>query len=370
MFTSTICLLLSLIIGHQNIYVGLFGWRIYFFYFPMMFIIGRLLNRDDLMRITRFILYVSIPMTILVLLQFYSPQSAWVNRGVGGNMEGAGFSGALGYFRPPGTFSFISGYVSYQCVVGCLLFYYLISNKTLEKRYQIPAYLLAVMTCCYLISIPTSISRTHFFQSCVFLTFAFFGAMQNGRMRKLYLRFLTLGVFVVLIVLISGIADTQLEAFMARFESANESEGGLNGTLGNRYGGAFLRGLFNFELPLFGYGIGLGTHVGAYIMGGDMFSFGFNGEEEWSRVTGECGLPLGWIILGVRLFLSLAILYKSYKCLKNKHDLLPWMLSSAMVLSVPQGQWGFPTNLGFCIFLGGLSLSAIWHSKSLTLYSK
>ena len=64
-------------------------------------------------------------MTILIFIQFHSSQTAWVNMGVGG--EGtAGFGGALGYMRPPGTFSFTSGYVSFQAVVGCYLFYYLL----------------------------------------------------------------------------------------------------------------------------------------------------------------------------------------------------------------------------------------------------
>ena len=48
-------------------------------------------------------------MTLLIALQFYSPQSAWVNRGIGGDIKGGGFTGALGYFRPPGTFSFTTG---------------------------------------------------------------------------------------------------------------------------------------------------------------------------------------------------------------------------------------------------------------------
>lgn len=143
---------------------------------------------------------------------------------------------------------------------------------------------------CYLITIPTSISRTHFFQSLVFLAFLFIAAMHSSKLKKQYVRFLVMGAIAVIIVLASGVANTQVEAFTDRFDSANEAEGGTSGVLGNRFGGSFLRGLLNFDLPVFGYGIGLGTNVGAKLMGGNMYSFGFNGEEEWSRVTGECGL--------------------------------------------------------------------------------
>ena len=89
-----------------------------------------------------------------------------------------------------------------------------------------------------------------------------------------------------------------------------------------------------------------------------MYSFGFNGEIEWSRIIGECGMILGLIIIGVRLFFSLEVLKKSYQCLTKRFDLLPWMLSAGMMLTVPQGQWSIPTNLGFCILLGGFTLAA------------
>ena len=70
MVVSTISLLLSLLVGHRDLFVGLFGWRIYFFHFPFVYIMGKVLTRDDLLKMARFILYVSIPMTLLVVAQF------------------------------------------------------------------------------------------------------------------------------------------------------------------------------------------------------------------------------------------------------------------------------------------------------------
>lgn len=358
MAVSTISLVFTMAVGHHNLIVGLFGWRIYFFHFPMIFVMAKVLTRDDLMKMARFILYVSIPMTALVVMQFYSPQSAWVNRGVGGDMEGAGFGGALGYFRPPGTFSFTSGYVGFQAIVGCLLSYYITLNSTFSKRDRLPQWIIILMAGCYLVSIPTSISRTHFFQSAVFMLFLFIAAMRSNRLKSKYMKFLLVGLIAMLLLMVTGLADTQFEAFNARFESADESEGGLEGTLGDRYAGSFLRGLFNFDLPIFGYGIGIGTNFGARLLGGNMYSFGFNGEEEWSRVTGECGLIIGWTILLVRLFFSLDIWKKAYGLLVNRMDLLPWMLSAGVLLRIVNGQWAIPTDLGIAIWLGGMAAAA------------
>ena len=358
MVVASISFILTLAIGHHNLFVALFGWRIYFFHFPMIFVMRKVLTRADLLKIGQFILWISIPMTILIFMQFHSPQTAWVNMGVGG--EGtAGFSGAMGYMRPPGTFSFTSGYVMFQAVVGCYLLYYLLMNNTIPKEYQFSKIVLIILAGCYLLSIPTSISRTHFFQTGVFIIFLFIAAMRRNKFKSKFLKFILIAIIAGIILYLSGLGGTSMEAFMDRLEGANKAEGGAEGVIGDRYIGGLLGSLINFQIPIFGYGIGLGTNAGANIMGGNMYSFGFNGENEWSRIIGECGMLLGFVIIGIRLIFSLDIWNRAYKFLVKRNDLLPWMLSAGMMLTVPQGQWSIPTNLGFCILFGGLTLASI-----------
>lgn len=362
MVVASISFFLAIVVGHHNLFVALFGWRIYFFHFPMIFVMGKVLTRTDLLKIGQFMLWISIPMTILIFMQFHSPQTAWVNMGVGG--EGtAGFAGAMGYMRPPGTFSFTSGYVMFQAVVGCYLLYYLLMNNSFPKQFQFPKIVIIILAVCYLLSIPTSISRTHFFQTGVFLIFLFIAAMKKNKLKSKFLKFAIMTIVAGIILYLSGVGGTSLEAFTARFNNASEIEGGVSSTIGDRYVGGLLGSLINFNIPLFGYGIGLGTNVGAKIMGGDMYSFGFNGENEWSRIIGECGMLLGLIIIGIRLFFSLDIWKRAYNLLIKKYDLLSWMLSAGMMLAIPQGQWSIPTNLGFCILFGGLTLAAVNSSK-------
>ena len=165
----------------------------------MIFMIGQLLNRDDILKICRFLLYLSIPMTILVLIQFYSSPTAWVNIGVGG--EGtAGFGGANGYMRPPGLFSFTAGYISYQGIVGCTLLYYLLMNKALKSEQKIPQFLLIIMLLCYLIAIPTSISRTNLFQSTLFFIFFLFIAVFRQDARKTIFMSVFVGGIILLLL--------------------------------------------------------------------------------------------------------------------------------------------------------------------------
>lgn len=364
MIVSILSFVLTLLVGHHNLFVALFGWRIYFFHFPMIFVMGKILSRTDLLKMGQFLLWLSIPMTVLIVIQFYSPQTAWVNLGVGG--EGtAGFGGAMGYMRPPGTFSFTSGYVAFQGLVGCLLIYYLVMNDTLPEAYRFSTWVLILLAACYLLTIPMSISRTHFFQTSLFLLFLGVAAVRKAKLKSRFLKFMLVALVAVVVLSFTGIADTGVEAFTERFEGANKVEGGMEGVVGNRYFGGLWRGLMGFDIPVFGYGLGLGTNVGARLMGGNMYSFGFNAENEWERIVGECGLIIGWVIIGVRLFLSLKLWRLAYRLLIKKYDLLPWMLSAGMMLTVPQGQLSIPTNLGFCILLGGFTLAAICSSENI-----
>jgi hypothetical protein len=119
-----------------------------------------------------------------------------------------------------------------------------------------------------------------------------------------------------------------------------------------------LRGLYNDDLPFWGYGLGLGTNAGAGFLNLNMYAF-FYGEGEWSRITGECGLLLGWVIIVVRCLFSLSVFTQAFRQLRKEQDMLPWLLSAGALLMVPQGQMGPAPNLGFIIFMGGIALAAV-----------
>ena len=97
---SALAIISALTVGHGNLTVALYGARILLLHFPLIFVIGRIFNRADVLRVGEAFVWMTPAMALLIGVQFYSPQSAFVNRGVGGDMEGAGFSGAMGFFSP------------------------------------------------------------------------------------------------------------------------------------------------------------------------------------------------------------------------------------------------------------------------------
>lgn len=358
---GVLALITALIFGHGHLAIGIFGARILILQFPVIFVIGKVFSREDVMKVGRIMLWISIPMIILISLQFYSPQSAWVNRGVGGDMEGAGFSGALGYFRPSGTFSFTTGNTMFFSLLTCFVFYFWIGGSKVNRL------LLIAATIALFISIPLSISRSLLFQVVIGVAFAVLASIRNPRYVG---RIIGAGIagFIILSILSNvEMFQTSTEVFTSRFETASKVEGGLHGTLVDRYFGNLISAVSGSSaerIPFWGHGIGLGTNVASFLLtGGRNFLIA---EDEWLRLMGEMGFLMGFGVIVIRLGICFQMARASYNRLKLG-DFLPWMLLSFCLLIVPQGQWAQPTALGFAIVIGGLLLASLNNEdKSIT----
>jgi hypothetical protein len=81
-------------------------------------------------------------------------------------------------------------------------------------------------------------------------------------------------------------------------------------------------------------------------------------EDEWSRITGELGLPLGLLYLGVRVILTISLFFGALKVAKSGQTLALILWFSAGI-HLSQGQWGQPTALGFSVIQAGLVLALI-----------
>jgi len=340
----------SVLFGHGNLLVALFGARTLLLHFPLIFVIGRIFDRADVLKMGKITLMIAAAMAVLVALQFYSPQSAWVNRGVGGDLEGAGFTGAMGYSRPPGTFSFTNGVTLFYSFATCFVFYFLLNSKLINKL------LLIAATTGLLVVIPLSISRGLFFSVGVI---GFFVIIAASRKPRYLTRMLIAVLAVVLIILVANqfaFFRTATEVFTARFTNANESEGGLEGVFLDRYFGGLLSSFtLKSGLPVFGYGLGKLTNVGTMLLSGKTIS-GL-AEGEWGRMIAESGPFLGLLLVFFRIGLSFKLALLSFQRL-GQGDILPWVLMGFCLIIFPQGNWAQPTSLGFSTLITGLVLAS------------
>jgi hypothetical protein len=339
-------------LGHGNLAVTIFGARIMLIQFPMIFVIGKVLNREDVEKIGVAMTYISIPMVLLIAAQFYSPQSAWVNRGVGGDITGGGFAGgAMGFFRPPGTFSFTNGVSQFFALETCFVFYFwLVPNK-------INRIVLIAATIGVIASISLSISRTLLFSIIISAVFAVYAMFSNPRLIGRGIVFCAMAFLGLGVLSQTKFFKTSTEVFGSRYEDASKEEGGAKGVLGDRYiGGLAGAVLGSSNVPFFGYGLGIGTNAGANLLTGKT-EFLIS-EGEWGRVIGEIGPLLGILFIFIRVSLTAKMGIFAFKKLRIG-QLLPWMLFSYVVLNLPQGQFAQPTHLGFAVFGAGLIIAAM-----------
>ena len=345
----------ALFAGHGNIFVALFGARIFLLHFPLLFIIGNVFDRSDVLKVGRIVLWISIPMAVLIAVQFYSPQSAFVNRGVGGDIAGAGYSGAMGFLRPPATFSFINGTYLFFGLAASFILYFLIAGKGVNKL------VLYAAVVCLIAAVPLSLSRSLAFHVVISMLFAFFLVLRKPE--NLPRVFIGAIAFTALVAVLFNFNFFQkaYDAFLFRFATASYTEGGLKGTLGGRYVGLMVSAISDaLDQPFFGRGIGMGTNVGSMLLTGSRKFL--IAEEEWGRQIGELGALLGCSVILLRLALSLRMAVSAYRLLK-RDVLLPWMLLSFGLTMLPQGQWAQPTSLGFSVWIGGLIIASFRSEK-------
>ncbi len=347
--TTVFCFIFTIMFGHGNLFVGLYGARIMLLHFPLLFIIGEVFVKEDVLKIGRVILGLNILMTIIVFFQFNSPQTAFINVGIGGEGS-AGFSGAMGYSRPPGTFSFTSGLTIFYTAVSVFVFYFWLSKDSCSKI------LLYASTIALVIGLPLTISRGAVVGVLVVGLFAIIASGTNG---KTLFRLLITGVVLYFLILVlqnyTAIFKLSTEVFMSRVDAANQ-DGGLKESIFLRALDGFLGPIIDLlNQPLLSGNLGMGTNAGAQILTGKG-GFFLVSEGEFGRLGGEQGLIFGGGLIALRIFLAIHLAVKSWR-LPKEEKLLPFIFCGAACIALMQGQWAQPTVLGYGVLMAGLLLA-------------
>jgi hypothetical protein len=343
----------AFIFGHKNLEVALYGVRCDFLHVPLIFIMARALRQKDLMAMAKVAMWLVIPYTILLVAQFYAPQDAWVNRGVGGSLEGAGYEGgALGHFRPPGTFSFITGPSElYPLFTACWF--------VLAIGCKISPWQMVLSGAAIVIAIPISISRSLFISVAIVGVVGVIALFSSRTVSKQTL----LKVFLALMIL--GALTAQLpafkdgmEAFKVRWETSTTENGGFQEAIVDRV----INDLFGSvsSVKFSGLGTGFSTNVGQKILTQEV-GFGAS-EAEWGRLLFDNGLILGILLVAYRIALTGYIVWIAYNTWRHYPQSL--VFASAAFFLLLNGEWGQATTLGSAIIAGGLTLAAASNQQS------
>lgn len=327
-----------------------YGFRSNFLHLPLIFIIARVLDAEDVKKLGWWILLGMLPMSLLLAAQFNASPDSFLNRGAGlGESLQIGAGG--GKIRPAGPFSFVSGVVSYAALVTAYLLYGSLTRGLYRN------WLLCSAGFALVVAIGVSGSRSALLTVLVVVASLLVIVLVRPRAVNQFGRNLLVAVVVLLLVSRLPLFKEGVAILSDRFTSTAEAEETtIAGGLITRVLGGFTEGfLFLNHAPIGGYGLGIGTNGGAkFLTGRAVFLLT---EGEWGRVVLESGPILGSAYLIWRTILTFNLGLFSFRQLK-RGQIFPIMLYSAGFLAILTGQFGQPTNLGFAVFMCGLVLAA------------
>lgn len=349
---AAISVVLAVFVGHGDPFTAFYGARVLVLHFPLIFLFPLAFDREGVWLFAKALLVVCIPMTVLISFQYLLPQDHFLNLAPGGE-EGGGFAGALGKYRPPGTFSFTNGVSSFYPLAAAALAAWI---TAVPKK---PGKWIWASAAALIIALPVSISRTILFYYALVVGFAVVATALSGRAVRNFLIGSTL-----ILAIFFGVSQLVLfqdarEVFGARWEEATSSEGGeagVAGVLTLRIGGTFIEGLeMVSKAPFAGAGIGLGTNVGAKIATGERAFL--IAEGAWGATIGELGPVLGAGLLVMRLSLAFLMVVAAV-AQSLKKNTLPMTLCSSALPALVLGGTAQPTALGFLVLGCGLVFAA------------
>ncbi|MEW6611897.1 MAG: hypothetical protein ACOY5C_13265 [Pseudomonadota bacterium] len=311
------------------ILVSGYGWRNYFFYLPLAFIIGCNFRGEDLARLVKYTLLVAIPLAVLVFFQFLSPPDAFVNRTYSEDAEI--FTVTKDIVRTYGTFTFTTGQVIFVASTIAMLLAVWILPK--DQRPLHPMLLIAA-TVAVITSFAVNGSRAIFFYTALTLAATVFSGIIAAKQR---IRF---RAAILPIVLATAGALIFINVFTTSWEAIQERQQVASGIEGSPVARA-LKSFTEFtnyiiETPVLGHGVGYGTGGGAKLATGKMdFTLV---EDEWSRVLLESGVVLGLLYIAYRILLVSWLFVQAVRATRRSHNPLPLALLGFIGIVLLNGQ--------------------------------
>jgi hypothetical protein len=332
--------------------LGLLGFKSYFLYVPLLFVLpATFRSDDDILRFLRRYLLLAIPIGLLAVFQFGSPGSSPLNiYARGGEDAYVSTFGSSEHVRVTATFSYITGFTSYLIAAAVLILTTLSGFRWRLKGNRV-LYASLVLT---LLGMLMSGSRAPVFMLAILLPFYWWLAVvREGDTGA------TMGRVILAITVLAAVLATAgggaLEAFLGRATATTDVAG--------RIATPFLAPLAALEASgVLGFGIGA-THQAAPWVAPSIVPYSWlNGamfEAETGRIAAELGLPGFLLVYTLRLAMAIIALRTIYVLRTRLHR----SLATASFLFMLSGLVGSvvydPTSGVFYWFFAGLLTLAI-----------
>lgn len=349
LFMVLLALLQTAYWGYDLI-VPIMGLRYYTFYIPLAFMIGDALTGEQLHRLVRMLLLVSIPIAGLVLAQFESPLASDINKGLNDDIEGR-FSVVDGIARPYGPFPFVSAQNNFAALMLSIL---LIAYEQ-RREWSLSPFILTVSGFSIITMGALSGGRTYF-GSAILIVSAYLIAGLTSRDARI-------GVMRVVAAIFAGCSFIVVFVFVFpdSFDAMSKRQADAVYVEGSTISRA-IDSMLEFvdpiaSAPIFGFGLGAGSNAARSAFSSSAFSLG---ENEWPRMINELGPVFGLPILSLRCFLVVTIAWAAFaasRTMNSPAGLILFGFSGYLLLT---GQITLQNQLAsICWFAVGLTLSFV-----------
>lgn len=357
---SLLSLFAGLLMLPETPIVALFGFQATFLHLPLLFIIPRVFDSSDVRRVGYWTLVLSIPLALLMIAQFVSPSSGWLNAGAG---EGSSQLGsALNHVRASATFSFITGPVFFYTLVAAFLCDHLFSGG------KYPLWLVSASSLSTAMAAATAGSRTLALSLLIVIACALFiGIFLQPHLLLRSIKVAVVLAFVGLVAAQLPLFNDAFHVLSVRTEGANAGEGGIEGVFNSRILNTYTEPFEKlFDANPLGQGLGVGTAGGSNLLTGETVStLKGSWEVEWERNIFECGPFLGLAFVILRISIIVAMGWSAFFWAR-RNNTLPLLLYCGCFTGLLQGNFGQATTVGFSVFIGGLCLASMRPSGQLS----
>ena len=277
-----------------------YGWRNYFLYLPLAFVIGEVFTRRDLLRIAKITLLLAVPVSALMFLQFMSPLDSPINVGFG-EAQFRGLTVDEVHTRPMGLFTSDQGQrlFTVSALAMALALWLTPAARRHVKLWQLLPGTAAVLAC-----LAISGSRGAMVAAGLVAIGAVACAVviRGGGVSARAVIWPSL-IVVAAAFLYPIVFPEQYQAFMFRWDHAAqvESRHFQLGILGRAlYGFVDFMSLMG-DAPLVGYGLGFAGNARQILN----IEIGFTGwaETDWARHIVDLGPVMGIVFMAYRVVL-------------------------------------------------------------------
>lgn len=289
--------------------VAAYGWRNYFLYLPLPFVIAACFRREELTRFARHVIIATAAMAPLVIAQAASPASAVINRGIAEDeaFQFKSFDYVGSKIRPSGFFTSAAGMAQVApSTLAFVLALWLVPRR--QRAMSVPWLAAgAIATACCL---AVGGSRGAFVHCGLVLIAALSASLL---VRKARTRATALVVPIVLtltaVVLYPIVFPESYELLEARVAGAHAAESKFSefGIFGRAFSETYGFVRYMEGAPLAGYGLGLGGN-GRIFLGRQAASYAPYAESDWSRHIVDLGPIVGLLFIVYRIWFTVWLL--------------------------------------------------------------